>query len=289
LVVSSFRPSGPGVVMKLKIENSAARVPEPRSLDRAGIEVWRDLEGRVCAWAEQTGGDRWMHLPGVGSYRIRPEENEVVAIPHLSVSADLVVTGYWRSVLPMAIQLGGCEVLHASSIVTGSGVVGFCGVSMTGKSTTAHALNQRGYELFGDDALAFDVARGSAEALPLPFELQLREPHDDGATAPRSDYAPSGERQPLAAVCTLARAKETFEAARVRRMSPAESFPELLTHAYAFSLDDVERNRDMVVHYLDLVNAVPVFEILFRPGRKHLPAVLDQIERELDLEVRKAE
>ena len=231
-----------------------------------------------------------MHLPGVATYRIRPGESEIVATPHSPEVASLVVTGYWRTVLPMAIQIGGREVLHASAVIAAAGAVGFCGVSMTGKSTIAYELSRRGYDLWGDDALAFEATGTSVDALSLPFELQLREPYVAERHAPATGQTcPALEtRASLAAVCTLERAQpeSALESARVRRLSPSEAFPSLLSHAYCYSLGDVERNRQMVDSYSDLATRVPVFSVVFRPGFEHVSAVLDAIEEAVGMRPR---
>ena len=271
------------VIPRLTIAGELARVPDLGGFDEAAVEVWRDRDGGLSAWARTVGTDRWMYLPGVASYRIRPEDREIVAIPQSFEVTDLVVGGYWRSVLPMALQVGGREVIHASAVMTAAGVVGFCAVSMTGKSTLAYELSRRGYGLWGDDALAFDTTSTSIEALALPFQLQLREPYDDESPATTSARAGSRSEAsvPLAGVCTLERARSADgpESARVQRLSPAEAFHSLLTHAYCFSLDDIERNRQMIQHYIDLATRVPVFSVVFRAGFEHLPSVLSTIER----------
>jgi hypothetical protein len=274
---------GENVIPGLRIASRIARVPDLDGFDEAPVEVWRDRDGRLAAWAHTDGSDRWMYLPGVASYRIRPGNREVVAIPHSPGLTDLVVGGYWRTVLPMAVQLSGREVLHASAVVTAAGVVGFCAASMTGKSTLAYELSRRGYGLWSDDALAFDTTRTSIDALALPFQLQLREPYDDESHARTSAPASSGSEAsiPLAAVCTLerARAADAPESAQVRRLAPAEAFRPLLSHAYCYSLDQIERNREMIGHYIDLAARIPIFNVVFRPRLEQLPSVLGTIER----------
>ena len=53
----------------------------------------------------------------------------------------------------------------------------------------------------------------------------------------------------------------------------------MLAHAYCFSLQDIERKRLMMQHYLDLTVNVPVFEICFQAGLEKLPTILDSIEQ----------
>jgi hypothetical protein len=226
-----------------------------------------------------------MHLPAVASYRLRPGEGEVTAIPDRRASPQLVVTGYERTVLPMAVQLAGHEVLHASGVRAEAGVVAFCAVSTTGKSTVADRFSRRGYRIWGDDAVAFDAAGGSVAAIPLPFRLSPR-PESEFDRAPPTAVAPAPVALepgpvPLAAVCVLERAPLAELPARVSvlPLSPPAAFPAVLTHAYCFSLEDAEHNRRMIDHYLELSARVPVFSVRFRVGLSHLPTVLDEVER----------
>jgi len=226
-----------------------------------------------------------MHLPGVASYRFRPGGSEVTAIRDPSAGSQLIVSGYERTILPMAVQLAGREVLHASAVLTAQGVVAFCAVSTTGKSTIADAFSRRGYGVWADDAVAFDAAESSVTPIALPFQNQLRPRSrldESRATAPALSArpAPQADIGPLCAVCVLERAngREASDAVGLRRLPPAEAFPAVLAHAYCYSLDDVERNRRMIDHYLDLSARVPVFSVIFRAGLEHLPAVLEEIE-----------
>jgi hypothetical protein len=225
-----------------------------------------------------------MHLPGVASYRLRPAANEVTAIADPRAPTQLVVTGYERTVLPMAVQLTGREVLHASAVLTTGGVVAFCAVSTTGKSTVADRLGRRGYPVWGDDAVAFDASDGAVAAIPLPFRLEPRDlpGADEGGVTPVSgSLAPEPGPVPLSAVCVLERAtlRDTFAAVSVRPLAQVEAFPAVLAHAYCYSLEDPERNRLMIDHYLELSAHVRVFSVRFRAGLGHLTAVLDEVER----------
>ncbi len=51
-----------------------------------------------------------------------------------------------------------------------------------------------------------------------------------------------------------------------------------LAHAYCFSVNDPAQKRRTISNYLTLAGRVPAYEIRFRPGLEHLPAVLDAIE-----------
>jgi hypothetical protein len=260
-------------------------VPELQDFDGSVVEVWRDRDGVLCAWAATMDGEHWMHLPGVASYRLQPEEGVVTATPDPTAGSQSVASGYERAVLPMALQFAGREVLHASGVLAAQGVVAFCAVSMTGKSTLAHAFSLRGYSLWADDAVAFDTPGRLVTSVPLPFQPHLRAPSPaESSPTPAAVSDPAaveGPDVPLAAVCVLDRNQslKTAKPVHVRRLPQAEAFPAVLAHAYCYSLGEVERNRQMITHYLDLSGRVPVFSVNFRAGLEHLPAVAEEIEQ----------
>ncbi len=69
----------------------------------------------------------------------------------------------------------------------------------------------------------------------------------------------------------------------VTALTPSEAFVALLTHAYCYSLEDVDRNRLMMGQYLELARVVPVYRVSFQPGLDKLPATCSAIERELGM------
>jgi zona occludens toxin (predicted ATPase) len=188
----------------------------------------------------------------------------------------------------MVLHMSGREVLHASALRLPAGVVALCADSGTGKSTIAFALNSRGYPLWADDLVAFEVSDHGMQAISLPFSLRLRpsaaalfdlnaaqlpvEASGDGVT-------PGTEKAPLAAICVLRREVNSAAPVTVRRLALADSFAAVLAHAWSFALQDRQRKRRMINHYLELVSKIPIFEISFRPGFEDLPALLESIEQ----------
>jgi len=254
------------------------------------VQVWRDLDGTVCGYGHTVGGAHWMHLPGLASFRFDGKAGGVMAIAHPPLREEKILDSYRRNVLPMVLQVRGGEVLHASAILAPQGVVALCAASKTGKSTTAFGLSRRGWPLWADDAVAFETLESGARAIPLPFGMRLRpeaaEFFTQDPTAASTDASQNDadrvevESVPLAALLLLNRAPgEDDGAVQIRRLSSAQAFTDVLAHAYYFRLHDVERKRDMMSHYLELVARVPVFEIRFRPGFERLPVALDGIDR----------
>src|ERR687885_2742131 len=161
-------------MLKLSIASPPATPPRLFEETDPDVEVWRHHDGTVTAYGTSCDGRHWMRMPGVGTFEFRTGSDVVGAFPEGDADDDLVRDAFRRAVLPMALQVLGREVLHASAVLGPRGVVALCAVSETGKSTVAYGLSRRpGYELWADDAVAFelgggDAGGGGACALPVP-------------------------------------------------------------------------------------------------------------------------
>lgn len=289
---------------------SFAEGPPPRlSPDDPDATVWPGPEGPLAV-AQRVG--EWCHvaLAGLASYSfpVVSEDRSVrcVARPQAGVEAGLVVDAYYRTVVPLALQVYGLESMHGAAVDRGGRALVLCGASGTGKSTLARALAARGAAVLADDGLVVEVIGGPEPAAllhPLPFALMLREPSaahfgerararapvgadEAGAGAASSGPASAGADGagprgagpaetappvPLAAVVLLERV--AAGGPRLSRLEPAEAFTGLLAHAYSFSLAGKGRNRRMVAAYLDLAKAVPVHRLRYPSGLERLEEV----------------
>jgi len=277
-------------MLKLRIEQDGAPVPLSAAALASRCEVWRDGEGEVLAYAESLGDEYWMHLPGLASYRFSRRGDEIAATVTGAAREELVLDAYRRRVLPMALQVCGREVLHASAIRSPAGVAALCADSDTGKSTTAFGLSSRGYPVWADDLVAFEISNHQGRAISLPFNIRLRpsaaalfQRHapEPGRDPKAEDATPGKETAPLAAIFVLRRSQPDDPLVQVRRLSLGESFAAVLAHAWSFGLQDADRKRRMIHNYLDLVAGTPVFDVCFQPGLKSLPIILNAIEKEL--------
>jgi hypothetical protein len=248
--------------------------------------VWRDHDGSVSASGTTWGSDHEMRVPGVGSFFFDDDATApVTLVPEGDPDGELIDDTFRRMVVPMALQVRGIEVLHASGVRGSDGVIALCGVSGTGKSTLAYALAARGAELWADDVVAFRPRSDAVEVLPLPFRVRLLP--DAARVVAGADVAPGGKRalgevrEPsrsavLASVFLLERAIGVDDAQPMRPATRA--VPQLLAHAYTFDAVQPERIGRTATSYAHLAARVPIFRLPVPAGLSTLDAVLDRIE-----------
>ncbi|HEX6211613.1 MAG TPA: hypothetical protein VF136_12605 [Methylomirabilota bacterium] len=254
-----------GVVLDLTVE-APAPFPPP---DSDPLQVWRDVEGQVCAWATQSAAGYTMAWPGLGVYRFEDHTPVVSATPLPSVAPERMADVFTRGVAPIVLLTRGFEVLHASAVRLGPGVVAFCARSGTGKSTLAHALSARGHEAWADDALPIMVTEDNTMASRLPFVPRVDSGRTPAGAAPRG-WPPRRiviERPArLAGIVMLERGSpEDGAIATVQRTAPAAAFSLLMPHAHDVDLGGFVRRRALVEHLLAIVERVPVYELRFEP------------------------
>src|SRR5574341_883185 len=278
-------------MLKLSIRRAGKFALPRHQTQNLNAEIWRDTQGGVAAYAEVIGDKYWMHLPGIGSFSFSRCGDEVTAAVPANVREELVVDMYRRRVLPMALQVCGREVLHASAIRSSAGVHALCGVSEAGKSTLAYGLSRRGYALWADDTVAFEISETGITSILLPFNVRLRpasaqhfgveetRPLDGMA---HYDFQLGADSAPLATVCVLSRTDCEASPVAVKRLSLSEALSAALDHACCFIPQSDERKRRMIHNYLDLAAQTPFFDICFQPGLENLSTVLDAIETVLD-------
>ena len=276
--------------MELSFTTSAA--PPVWDFNSQELEVWADRYGEPCAYGQIVGEESWMYVPRVGSFLLGDDEKPTEVVPVEGVERSIVIDTFYRTVMPTALQLNGCEVLHASAVVMEAGVIALCAPSETGKSTLAYALKERGDPLYADDAVVLRFPGGKPQLQQVPYTIRLRRPSAEhfGAT-PRESTRVTGELPQLerpadvfAAIFVLERIGRDDPGndgslVEVERLGQAKAFPLVLPHAYCFTLRDPQRKSLMMRQYLTLLSYVPVFRLRFRPGLENLEGIVDAIER----------
>jgi hypothetical protein len=246
------------------------------------VQTWRDYEGEVCAYAYTAGSDYWLHVPNVATYRFDQNQSDITAFPQPAVAVAKIHDIFSRVILPIALHARGMEVLHASALVTRVGIVAFCAMADTGKSTTAFALSRRGYRQWADDAVPFEIQNGRVIAVPFPFGIRLDPDAEElldatGTTSKRVNFVE--KRTPVVGLFVLKRSVEPDGKDVIsEQLTPARAFRAVLLHGHFFNLKTSELMRQMVSNYMQLTSLLPVYEVRFRPGFDKLPVLLDHLE-----------
>jgi hypothetical protein len=253
------------------------------------VQAQRNLDGSIWAYTYAKGSERWMHLPGIASFRFGSCGDEAVVVPAPGtppLSQSVIEDTYQRAVLPMALHAHGEEAIHASAVLMDGVVVAFCGRSQTGKSTVAYGLHRRGWPVWADDTVVFDASTGNVDAIPYPHRVRIRgeaAAYFDLAALRRRDTSSwtaleqaQSEPARLKAIVVLERQARARAPVETVRLDPAEALSATLEHAYWFRLDD-DRRRRMIAKYLALVTQVPVYRMRFRAALDQLPEMLDQV------------
>jgi hypothetical protein len=215
----------------------------------------------------------------------------LTAIADDSVDSDVVLDAYYGTALPVVAQATlGLEVLHGSAVLSAQKgcVVGFCGISESGKSTVAYGLAARGNRHWGDDALAFRVDDAqSVTAVGLPFAVKLRKASAAhfGASSRGLEIMEDCGWKParLGAVFLLepTDSEHLREGVVVERLKSGDALHALLPNAYRFQPQTAERRSETMRAYLELVASVPIFSARFPRGLDRLPDLLDELEERI--------
>ena len=251
--------------------------PGPLPSPAAG-QSWIYPQGGTFAVCSRDGATFRIDLPDRAAFSFDVDSPRVLAHAAHGMTYTRLRALFDHDVLPMVLQARGLEVLHASAVRFPQGVAAFCADSGVGKTTLAAAFHHAGSEMIADDALALEVSSGGVIARPVPFSARLRP-----ETAARFGMIrPSpGEAAPLAALVLLQRSDRL----EIRPLQPLDALPELLRHAYCFSLEEPASRERLMRRYLDLAMRAPAFRLLFRPGFDNLPATIALLRNYLRADV----
>jgi hypothetical protein len=215
----------------------------------------------------------------------------------VAVSADLgvddatVADAYLNLALPFILQgSGGHEAIHASAVVGRTGVSLFCGASGAGKSTIASAFSRRGLDQWADDVVVLTASQNDRfESVPLPFQVNVREPAASHLSNPTDRTAPTvgsqsvvarSPREPLRTIFLL-RPDAARESPAFERLGAARALAFLLPNTFRFRPATPEQRRQTIDAYLRLVTAVPVWRVSYPQDLAQLPALLDRLQERM--------
>ncbi|HVT44386.1 MAG TPA: hypothetical protein VMT00_08345 [Thermoanaerobaculia bacterium] len=264
-----------------------------RSHDEEGVEVWRDHQGTIVAWGYIEGDDHWMCWPRLADFHFDRANARVTAHAADAIDRLALIDLFHRSVVPMALQCRGIQVLHASAVATADGVVAFAGSSGSGKSTLAVAVAQGGRDsrrVWCDDGFVFHAIGDQVVTMEMPFRSRLlpdaaahlgRTASKNARVWAEDDItARIGERRRIAAICELLPSNESGEC-RITPLSPSSGLLRLLTHAYAFTVREPSVRRMMFDSYAQLTATVPILQLTFPRGLDRLDELAGTLLRDI--------
>ncbi|MBA3366509.1 MAG: hypothetical protein H0U03_12140 [Actinobacteria bacterium] len=184
-------------------------------------------------------------------------------------------------------------VLHASAVEIEDRAIALLGGSGWGKSTTAAALNARGYALVADDVLALDLDSRPVQAFPGFPQLKLWREAAAYLRAPAEEwtrYNPlldKGFQPPasgvavrplaLAAACILDEGEEV----EVEALSPRDAAIEFVRHSWAAGILRTTAPREHFANCSTLARNVPLFRLRRPQVLERLADVLEMIESQM--------
>jgi hypothetical protein len=249
--------------------------PAPRGPGRT-VNVWRDDEGVPFADATVHAEGYRLEWRGIGVLTFAPGSTRVRLWPSPGVEADAATSAVIHLVQPVILQALGHHTLHASAVRLPAGVVAFCGLSGTGKSTLAFALGRRpGLSQVADDALVLNIAERRITVQALPFRSRLRTESRTFFSRPaRSAAVPQASplAEPLLTVFVL-QPVGAEHAPGLTRIGATQAFTALLTHAHCFDESDPAGVASLVQAYLAVADAVPVYRLEYPRDFARLDAV----------------
>jgi hypothetical protein len=141
---------------------------------------------------------------------------------------------------------------------------------MTGKSTTAVYLAQRGFTQTGDDVALLRIDGDECLLDPVPFRPKLRAESADLLGEPDGSRLIEHEGPVrLAAIFDLVRTDDPVPS--VERLSSAEALRALLGNSVVFDTADEAERRRVVASYVDVIRNTTVATL-------RLPAGIDRLE-----------
>lgn len=256
------------------------------------VARWLDSGKEEIATAYADHSYCWLAFKHHAAFRYSRGTGNVLVYTLETASPRAVLDTFYRSALPLFLQHAGYESLHASAVLTDSGVIAFCGISGTGKSTLAFRLSQLGTPIWTDDALVLDMNTDHPGSLAMPF-FPRGIGNDPGQVLGQGEWIEESLtvhdrfdlehviRAPIAAVYLVDRPRgnqaRIAEPVVSYSTGSGEALTGLLSHAYVFSLEDQERKRRMISYYAALAARVPVMRLTLPNGIERLDRIGPQL------------
>lgn len=236
-------------------------------------------------------------------FRISPSANEVVCSRvEAGTSSETVRHLLLDQVFPLVLSRLGRQALHATAVVTPSGVCAFAGPTGSGKSTLAASFFVAGYPVFGDDCLALsaDVRIMAAPAYPgvrLWEDAAVHLLGESRNAIPVAQYTSKrralgdeiarnfpSDPLPLIRVYRPIKDENGVTSPSVESLSPREAFLEVVSVIFLLDVDDQAALSRHFSFVRRIVAEVPVKRLRMPNDLSALPAVRRAVLADLENE-----
>ena len=239
------------------------------------LQHWEDGSRRVIATGGVCRRGWWMQWDGLATF-VFDQEGDVAVRAERPGMEPMVRHVLEKAVLPIVMVARGYEAFHASAVRVPSGVIGFLGLSGTGKSTTAGALTRLGLDHYADDTLVYRLVGDRPQAVRLTFPGAI----PDSALTDGGASAPAERNELVHRIYHLRRDPALDPASPVFvRVPAADRFDVLLTHAHPFDMGPPARRRAFITNVMTVARVVDVWECHFAPDIASLPVLAGAIRR----------
>ncbi|MCL4249738.1 MAG: hypothetical protein KJ065_16455 [Anaerolineae bacterium] len=249
------------------------------------IASWTEDDDSPLTITYSACGDvRWIACPELGAIRFTAEQDSVTYHPVIGVNFDTLVQYASRRWLPRVYNYWGFQVLHAAAVYHRNShtAVAFCAPTLIGKSTLAYAMGRRhGWAQLTDDVMALDQRDGGAFLKMIPSMISLRTRTAQHFGEVPFSFTPLPWPDVVLRLSTifLLEAVDAPDASpAVVPVNPADGYVALLKQAFIVSENDADARRRLAVDYLQLMNAVTLYRLIYPRAFEKLDATLDLVE-----------
>src|SRR5690606_10400763 len=124
--------------MRIRQLSFSTRPPPALARGDPDAVVWGGRTGAPSVIAKRIGSWCWFRVEGIATYRFPVQSTdqsvECVAFPGQVEAHSDVIDAYYRTVVPLALQVYGLESMHGSAVEDQAGAIALCAPSQTGKS-----------------------------------------------------------------------------------------------------------------------------------------------------------
>lgn len=289
-------PSSADVEPDLRFDLRPAN--KAQSTEVKWFHKWLLPDGEAWLFLGKLGQDYLLRFPYLSDFLIADEGRSICCFPEDDITAETISHLLLDQVIPLVISWQGKVVLHAGAVVLPQGAIAFMGKTGQGKSTLAAALSQRGCPLLTDDGLLLEEFAGRIAVTPSYPGLRLWPEmisiffEEEPSLSKVAQYSKkkrvklhsarmpfSRKPVPLQGVYLLAPPQETEEMTEVviTRLSPQESFIELVKHTFQLDITDHVKLQHGFEAVGRLAAAPIYYRLAFQRNVALLPTVCEAI------------